>query len=71
MIKIVADHAGVQVNADQSNTTTSHIENMTIAAQQDRRVNVRDYVGDITYTYDGDQAASQTYTLINAGYTEE
>ena len=71
MVKGVADQVGFQENAEQSDGTGGYLVNMTAHAQREQDIDVLDRAGNITYIYDRDRSATQTYVLTNAGYTEK
>jgi len=66
LVKVVSDQVGLQQNAEQD--SAGQIVRMNTGVQRGQRVNVREYQGNTTYTYETDYMATQVDFVTNSGY---
>lgn len=72
MVKAVADQVGFQQNAEQQiNGTDGQLTDMVTKMQRDERINVRDRLGNIMYTYEIDYTATQSQLDTRQEETED
>jgi hypothetical protein len=71
MVRMVADQVGNQVNAEQEFGSSGHLVNSYTITQLNQDLNVSEYLGTTTYTYNRDDVLSVTNSLRNLGFMEE